>query len=252
MSSFPSHAQTLTDLIEAADQAMYAAKQLGRNQVRSIDDPAVAILREGEGSAGGREETALRGTVEALVALVEQRDALLGDHSSGVAVLIYRLALVLGVAPDEAQMMQLAGRLYDIGKVVVPDAILQKPARLSEEEWMQMKRHPVVGAEIISHIPSLRPLTPVIRAHHERWDGMGYPDQLQGEQIPLAARMITVVDAYMAMVVDRPYQQGRSAQEAQGELHRCAGTQFDPTIVEALCALLQASLPRQEAEVQVA
>jgi HD-GYP domain-containing protein (c-di-GMP phosphodiesterase class II) len=147
-------------------------------------------------------------------------------------------------------MMLLAGRLHDIGKVAVPDAILQKPARLSEEEWVQMKRHPVVGAEVLAHIPSLRPLTPMIRAHHERWDGMGYPDQLQGEQIPLAARMITIVDAYIAMVVDRPYQQGRSAQEALVELRRCAGTQFDPVIVEALCALLQASL--LQIEVQVA
>jgi two-component system cell cycle response regulator len=102
-----------------------------------------------------------------------------------------------------------------------------------------MRRHPVVGAEVISHIPSVRPLVPVIQAHHEWWDGCGYPNHLQGEQIPFAARLISVVDAYSVMITDRPYQQACSPAAAVQELRRCAGTQFDPQVVEALILLLE-------------
>ena len=97
-----------------------------------------------------------------------------------------------------------------------------------------MHTHPVVGADVISHIPALRPLAPVIRAHHERWDGQGYPDQLAREAIPLAARILAVADAYQAMIVDRPYQPARASKAALAELRRCAGSQFDPKVVEAL------------------
>jgi two-component system cell cycle response regulator len=116
---------------------------------------------------------------------------------------------------------------------------LQKPGPLTEEEWEQMRRHSIVGAEVISCIPSLRPLAPVIRAHHERWDGQGYPDHLQSEQIPLAARLIAVADSYTVMITNRPYQLARPQAEVLVELQRCAGSQFDARIVEALIGLLQ-------------
>src|SRR5206468_1803863 len=121
------------------------------------------------------------------------------------ADLVLRLTRALGLPPSEAQMIALASRLHDVGKVAIPDAVLQKAGRLTEEEWALMRTHPVVGAEVLSHIPALRPLAPVIRAHHERWDGQGYPDHLEGEAIPYGARILTVVDAYLAMTVDRPY-----------------------------------------------
>jgi HD-GYP domain-containing protein (c-di-GMP phosphodiesterase class II) len=101
-----------------------------------------------------------------------------------------------------------------------------------------MQQHAAVGAEIVSHIPALRPLVPVIRAHHERWDGQGYPDQLCGEVIPAGARILTVVDAYLAMCTDRPYQQARAPTDALRELQRCAGSQFDPQVVDVLLRLL--------------
>ena len=187
----------------------------------------------------GREETALHGTVEALVTLVEKRDWSLGHHSQQVADLVRQLALARGMSLEEAQVVALAGQLHDIGKVAIPDAILQKPGPLTEEEWEQMRRHSIVGAEVISCIPSLRPLAPVIRAHHERWDGQGYPDHLQGERIPLAARLIAVVDAYMVMITDRPYQLARPPAVVLVELQRCAGSQFDPRVVEELNGLLR-------------
>jgi HD-GYP domain-containing protein (c-di-GMP phosphodiesterase class II) len=127
-----------------------------------------------------------------------------------------------------------------VGKVAIPDAVLQKPGRLTEEEWELMRTHPAVGADVVSHIPALRPLVPVIRAHHERWDGQGYPDHLKGEAIPLGARILMVVDAYVAMTVDRPYQPARAPAVALAELCRCAGSQFDPQVVMALEQILLA------------
>ncbi len=150
---------------------------------------------------------------------------------------------------EEAQVVALAGQLHDIGKVAIPDAILQKPGPLTEEEWEQMRRHSIVGEEVISCIPSLRPLAPVIRAHHERWDGQGYPDHLQGEQIPLAARLIAVVDSYTVMITDRPYQLARPQAAALLELQHCAGSQFDPRAVEALIGLLQGTQDQSQREV---
>ena len=112
-----------------------------------------------------------------------------------------------------------------------------------------MKRHSIVGAEVISHIPSLRPLVPVIRAHHERWNGSGYPDGLKAEQIPFSARVIAVTDAYTVMITDRPYQRASTQEVALAELRRCAGAQFDPQVVETLVRLLESAPRTQEREV---
>src|SRR2546422_2102854 len=129
-----------------------------------------------------------------------------------------------------AMGIQLAGRLHDVGKVAIPDGVLQKAGRLTEEEWDLIRTHPLVGAEVVSPIPALRPLAPVIRAHHERWDGQGYPDQLAGEAIPFGARILMVVDAYLAIIVDRPYRQARAPAVALAELRRCTRSQFDPQV----------------------
>ena len=231
----------------AADQAMYGAKRLGRNQVRALNDPAVTALFD-EAAEGGREESALRGTVEALITLVEERDISLKHHSQQVTGLVHDLSLAMEMAVEEVQVVALAGLLHDIGKVAIPDAILQKPDPLTEEESAQLRRHSVVGAEVIGHIPSLRPLVPVIRAHHERWDGHGYPDHLEGGEIPFAARLIAVADAYTVMITDRPYQQACSSADALMELRRCTGTQFDPQIVEALINLVQNTQNQQHLE----
>jgi diguanylate cyclase (GGDEF)-like protein len=246
---YPEHGADQDALLTAADQAMYGAKRLGRNQVRMVSDPAIIALLTTETAEGGREETALHGTVDALVTLVEKRDWSLGHHSQQVADLLRQLALAYGMSLEEAQAVALAGQLHDIGKVAIPDAILQKPGPLTEEEREQMRRHSIVGAEVISCIPSLRPLAPVIRAHHERWDGQGYPDHLQSEQIPLAARLIAVVDSYTVMITDRPYQLARPQAVALVELQRCAGSQFDPRVVEAFISLLQGTQDQSQREV---
>src|SRR5256884_9536309 len=128
-------------------------------------------------------------------------------------------------------MIALAGRIHDVGKVAIADGVLQKAGRLTEEEWDLMRTHPLVGAEVINHIPALRPLAPVIRAHHERWDGQGYPDHLAGESIPFGARILMVADAYLTMIVDRPYRIACAPSAALEELHRCVVSQFDPQAV---------------------
>jgi putative nucleotidyltransferase with HDIG domain len=235
---YPIHATGREELMNAADQAMYAAKRLGRNQVRRVDDPLVQALLLEKNQEGGRDESALAGVVAALSRLMEVHDPSIGEHSLKVSELLPNLVQNLGLPASEAQMIALAGRLHDIGKISIPATVLYKPGRLTEEEWAIMRTHAATGAEVVSNIPVLRPLAPVIRAHHERWDGQGYPDQLKGEAIPFGARIIAVVNAYTAMIVDRPFQKACSQAMALAELKRCAGTQFDPQIVEAMEHLL--------------
>ncbi len=231
---YPTEALEQEELMNAADQAMYAAKRLGRNQVRRANDPLVQALLLEQNMEGGREETAMAGVVEALTRLMEVHDSSTGHHSLKVSELLISMTQNLILSTAEAQMIALAGRLHDIGKISIPDSILHKPGKLTEEEWVIMRTHSAIGAEVVSSVPVLRPLASVIRAHHERWDGQGYPDKLAGEAIPFGARMIAVVDTYMAMTTDRPYQKACSHDQAMAELKRCAGTQFDPQMVEAM------------------
>jgi diguanylate cyclase (GGDEF)-like protein len=236
IASYPQDAQSRSELVATADRAMYAAKRLGRNQVRVITDPVVETLEEG--AENSREEIAMQGTVEALASLVEARDAYTAEHTKGVADMSVQLARLLGAGVAEAHLVELISKLHDVGKVAIPDLILQKPTRLTEEEWALMRMHPVIGAEVVSRVPALRVTAPGIRGHHERWDGSGYPDGLAGEAIPLTARIVAVADAYSAMTTDRPYRKALSQAEAMAELRRCAGSQFDPSVVQALETLM--------------
>lgn len=238
IATFPEDAGERDGLVTSADQAMYAAKRLGRNQVRTASDPAALAFSKHGSEQGSREDVALFGTVEALSALVEAHDRYTGLHTRRVATLATRLALALGLEATEARMVGLSGRLHDVGKVGIPDSVLQKPESLNEEEHASMQEHTIVGAEIISRIPSLRALVPVIRAHHERWDGNGYPDGLAGTEIPLGARIVAVADAYDAIISERHYQPARDPAWAFNELRRCAGTQFDPEIASVLEEML--------------
>ena len=224
-------------LVEAAARAMRAAKRLGRNQARVANEPAIDALG-GYASAG--DEAALAGTVEALATLVEARDHYAARHAQDVAALTLRLALVSGCVAADARRIAVAARLHDVGKVVVPDAVLQKQGPLSEREWALMRTHPTVGADVVGRAPALRALAPLIRAHHEQWNGGGYPRGLAGEDIPLGARIIAVANAYGAMTTDRPYRQAMPPAWALAELERRAGTSFDPAVVAALERILNA------------
>src|SRR5262249_11507325 len=158
----------------------------------------------------------------------DARDHYTGGHAPDIGTLAQQLALACDLTAAEARMIGLAGRLCDVGKVAVPDAVLRKPSRLSDAEWGHIRRHPAVGADVLNRVPALRVLAPLIRAHHERWDGSGYPDGLRAEEIPLGARIIAVAAGFKAMTAERPYQQARDRSWAIAELRRCAGAQFDP------------------------
>jgi two-component system, cell cycle response regulator len=164
----------------------------------------------------------------------------LQDHSSEVAELCLRVGRRFAMTAEELDELARAAELHDVGKVGIPDAILDKPSALSEAEWEFMHQHTVLGERILNAAPALRPVAMLVRASHERWDGRGYPDGLAGVSIPLGARIIAACDAYEAMTTDRCYRDAKGHEDACEELRREAGRQFDPAIVEALIAELSA------------
>ena len=178
-------------------------------------------------------EDAFVQTVIALANAVDIRDTYTHDHSQRIAVLALKTGKELGFNTKELEVLRWSSLLHDIGKIGVPDNILLKPGRLTPEEYEIIKKHPQLGASIIAPVKKLRDVAPVVRAHQEHYDGSGYPAGLKGEDIPLAARVLTVVDSYVAMTDDRVYRKAFSHEHAIGELQKLAGAQFDPVVVEA-------------------
>ncbi|WP_369017629.1 PAS domain S-box protein [Thermatribacter velox] len=160
-------------------------------------------------------------------------------HASRIARLVSRIGRKLGLKEDELTSLELLARLHDLGKIAIPLHILNKPGPLTAEEWKIVKKHPEVGYRIAQSSPDILPIAEAILAHHERWDGKGYPQGLKGEQIPLIARILAVVDAYDVMIQGRPYKKAMQQEEAIEELKRCSGTQFDPRVVEVLVKILE-------------
>jgi diguanylate cyclase (GGDEF)-like protein len=177
---------------------------------------------------------------EALLAALEERQPELGRHVHSVAGLAAKVGQRLGLEPGELTLLHRAAQLHDIGRMAIPDAILKKPGPLDTEERRFIERHTIFGERIVAAAPSLAPVAPIIRSSHERFDGTGYPDELAGDEIPLASRIIFACDAFYAMIAERPYSPARTAAEAIEELRFCAGGQFDPAVVEAVCAELTA------------
>jgi PAS domain S-box-containing protein len=180
-------------------------------------------------------------TIKALGGALETKDLDTKGHSDRTVALALAVASRLGLSETEEGWAQYTAILHDIGKIGIPESILNKPDKLTPEEYEIMKRHPELGCEIISQIEFLKPIVPFVRADHERWDGRGYPDGLAGEAIPLIARIVAAVDAYDAMTSDRIYRKAPGKAYAVQELKRCAGTQFDPKVVQALLEYLSAT-----------
>jgi diguanylate cyclase (GGDEF)-like protein len=192
----------------------------------------------------GRPASAARQSGDVLLAAIGQREPELLAHTRAVARLARELATALGLDAEERDAIARAAELHDVGKVAIPDAILAKRGPLDPEEAAFMRRHTVIGEAIIAGAPALRPVAALVRASHERWDGGGYPDGLAGEAIPLGARIVSVCDAFSAMLQQRPYGEPLAELDALDELRASAGAQFDPAVVAAFC-VLRASAPAE-------
>jgi HD-GYP domain-containing protein (c-di-GMP phosphodiesterase class II) len=179
-----------------------------------------------------------RQSKDVLLRALAERNPNLGGHLSEVADLAERTARRLGLPAEEVERVRHAGELHDAGKVAIPDGILSKPGPLDAAEWGFVRRHPLIGERIVAAAPSLTRVARLVRSTHERWDGTGYPDRLVADAIPLGSRIVAVADAYDAMTSERPYAAARTPQEALDELRRCAGTQFDPAVVETFRAVV--------------
>jgi len=179
-------------------------------------------------------KAAYKDSLFVLAGAIEARDAYTHAHMHRLGDYARALAIVLEWDADQLEKLEYGAILHDIGKIYVPDAVLLKNGKLSDEEWGEMRKHPEVGARMIRDIPYLAPAVPIVRHHHERWDGKGYPDGLQGDQIPPGARVLAVADAFDAMTSDRPYRKALSVEDAYAEILRGAGKQFDPGMVEAM------------------
>jgi len=174
--------------------------------------------------------------VTALAAAMEAKDQYTASHADSLAATAVAVGSRMGLIDAELRMLQYAAVLHDIGKIGIPGNILNKPEALTREEFDTMAQHTIIGERIISRIDYLVPIARIIRSAHERWDGAGYPDGLQGEEIPLASRILLVCDAFDAMTTDRPYRKALPIETALGELGRNAGTQFDPRVVDVFLA----------------
>jgi putative nucleotidyltransferase with HDIG domain len=183
--------------------------------------------------------------IRSLATAIDARDPYTRGHSEGVTTLAVQVAREIGWEGADLEMLEFAALLHDVGKIAVPDAVLGKIEPLTADEWTIIRLHPYHSAQIVKPVEPLQRIVAWVYHHQERWDGSGYPDGLKGEFIPLAARIIAVVDAYNAMTTDRPYRKARSVAEALAETKRCAGGQFDPTVAEVFVRLLE-----QEVEIR--
>ncbi len=271
VASFPLHGSTVEDIMRVADAGMYVSKHAGGNRVSTAEEfqegETVAVQRqliasyiegflqrEDMGTEAGEELVAtlqkmcvgLQGDPEpmkeAIVVLsrsAETREGHNVGHGAAVSKYSEAMARELGLDAEEIAEISFAAMVHDVGKLVIPERLLLKPGKLTEDEYYIMKMHPGLSAEIIACVPGSDRLQEIVRHHHERYDGSGYPDGLRGEKIPLASRILNVADAYASMIRDRVYAQGKTVVEAAEELEHNSGTQFDPTVVSVFLQLVR-------------
>lgn len=243
---FGTHTTQAEGLILAAELAVSRAKQLGRNRVCRFDSVAGADANADPYQLHKFLKDGSLATIQALAAAVDAKDPYTQGHSQRVAAYAADLARAIGMPQDEVDLIYTTGTLHDVGKIGIPDSILKKPGPLDAEERAIMQTHPALGEVIVRKAPQLAATLPGVLHHHEAWDGRGYPNGLQGEAIPLLARVLAVADTFDAMTSDRPYRKGLSLEVALGEIEKGAGRQFDPRLAPAFVTMMQArmTLPR--------
>jgi len=212
--TIPGEAASVPEALRAADERLYRQKERLPSHRGAAHEPLMRTLAE--------------------------REPELREHVEDVSSLALAVGRALGLEPVELEDMRLAAELHDVGKLAIPDAILQKPGPLDGPEWDFMRKHTLIGQRILTAAPALTSVGTIVRSTHERWDGGGYPDGLAGDEIPLAARIIAICDAFSAITSDRPYRVASTEEQVIAELRRCAGSQFEPRLVDTLCAVLEA------------
>jgi len=242
----------LTQEIERLREALSAREREAAENERQLERYA-ADLRDTFKQERARAQELQRSytaTVSALSNAVEARDAYTGKHAERVAAYGMEIARTVGLPLAEMPELEFGFLLHDIGKVAIPDAILYKPEALTDEERALMQQHPLIGAEIVGRVGFLSGAVEVVRSHHERWDGAGYPDGLAGEDIPLAARVFAVADVLDALTTDRPYRPASTLEVAREMITVESGSQFDPRVVNAFNSLDDQVFQRIAAQIE--
>lgn len=232
---YPTHARNTKDLFKHADQALYRAKSLNKNKVELYFSVFDNLDLQGD-------EKELLNSIRTLVSVIDAKDRYTYGHSERVTSHAMALANRIELPQDQINLLSYAAFLHDIGKIEVDREVLNKADSLSQEEWGELKQHPIWGSDIVKAVNQLQPIVPIIRHHHENYDGSGYPDGLAGDDIPMLARIIRMADSYDAMISHRPYKKPLSIPEAIEELSSNAGTQFDPNLMPPFLEIIHEQL----------
>jgi diguanylate cyclase (GGDEF)-like protein/putative nucleotidyltransferase with HDIG domain len=225
----------------SADGTIFRPEALHEQQARIVSSVAssIAVALKDAGVSQALEDPDLQ-VLATVGAAAEIKDRYIRGHPERTSEVAAAIAEEMGLPPEQVRNIKIAGLLHDIGKITVSESILNKPGKLTKREFANIKDHPIVGATLVSQVKGFEQLIPIVRHHHERFDGKGYPDGLAGEEIPLEARIMSVVDVFDALTHERSYRKALSSAEAATELERGVGTQFDPVVLEAFLALAEA------------